>query len=93
MSTAAATSGTARWSMKVVDRTSVETLAPEARDVAFDLASRSNHPASRCLTSALGRLGARFSPAARVTELPGQGVEMVRDGVVVAGALGVGRGA
>lgn len=67
--------------LELVDRASVEGLAPEARDVAFDLASRSNHPASRCLTTALSRAGARFSPEARVTEHPGQGLELTRDGV------------
>ncbi|NMO21068.1 heavy metal translocating P-type ATPase [Pyxidicoccus fallax] len=67
--------------LELVDRASVEELAPEARDVAFDLASRSNHPASRCLTAALTRVGARFSPEARVTEHPGQGLELTRDGV------------
>lgn len=67
--------------LELVDRAAVESLAPEARDVAFDLTSRSNHPASRCLSAALARLGARFSPEARVTEHSGQGVELTRDGV------------
>jgi Cu2+-exporting ATPase len=67
--------------LELVDRASVEALAPEARDVAFDLTSRSNHPASRCLSAALARVGARFSAEARVTEHAGQGVELTRDGV------------
>ncbi|MCY1020977.1 heavy metal translocating P-type ATPase [Pyxidicoccus sp. MSG2] len=67
--------------LELVDRASVEVLAPEARDVAFDLTSRSNHPASRCLSVALARAGARFSAEARVTEHAGQGVELTRDGV------------
>ncbi|WP_164021334.1 heavy metal translocating P-type ATPase [Pyxidicoccus trucidator] len=67
--------------LELVDRASVEALAPEARDVAFDLTSRSNHPASRCLSAALARVGARFAPEARVTEHPGQGVELTREGV------------
>jgi Cu2+-exporting ATPase len=67
--------------LELVDRASVEGLEPAARDAAFDLASRSNHPASRCLTTALTRVGARFSPEARVTEHPGQGLELTRDGV------------
>ncbi|WP_164002642.1 heavy metal translocating P-type ATPase [Pyxidicoccus caerfyrddinensis] len=67
--------------LELVDRASVEALAPEARDVAFDLTSRSNHPASRCLSAALARVGARFSAEARVTEHAGQGVELTRDSV------------
>jgi Cu2+-exporting ATPase len=67
--------------LELVDRAAVDALTTEARDVAFDLTSRSNHPASRCLSAALARVGARFSPEARVTEHPGQGVELTRDGV------------
>ncbi|MBZ4416923.1 heavy metal translocating P-type ATPase [Myxococcus sp. RHSTA-1-4] len=67
--------------LELVDRASVEGLSPEARDVAFDMASRSNHPASRCLAAALNRVGARFSAESRVTEYPGQGLELIRDGV------------
>ncbi|MFY1829713.1 heavy metal translocating P-type ATPase [Myxococcus fulvus] len=67
--------------MELADRGVVESLDDEARDVAFNLASRSNHPVSRCLADALSRTGARFVPDARVTEHPGQGLEWVRDGV------------
>ncbi|NTX00842.1 heavy metal translocating P-type ATPase metal-binding domain-containing protein [Myxococcus sp. CA040A] len=67
--------------MELVDRASLDTLTEEARDVAFNLASRSNHPVSRCLSDSLSRMGARFVPEARVTEHPGQGLEWVRDGV------------
>ncbi|MCY1001829.1 heavy metal translocating P-type ATPase metal-binding domain-containing protein [Myxococcus sp. MISCRS1] len=67
--------------MELVDRSVVESLDDEARDVAFNLASRSNHPVSRCLAEALLRTGARFVPEARVIEHPGQGLEWMRDGV------------
>ncbi|QSQ24117.1 heavy metal translocating P-type ATPase [Pyxidicoccus parkwayensis] len=67
--------------LELVDRASVDALSSEARDVAFDLTSRSNHPASRCLSAALARVGARFNAEARVTEHSGQGVELTRDGV------------
>ncbi|MCP3057921.1 heavy metal translocating P-type ATPase metal-binding domain-containing protein [Myxococcus sp. K38C18041901] len=67
--------------MELADRSVVESLDDEARDVAFNLASRSNHPVSRCLAEALSRTGARFVPDARVTEHPGQGLEWVREGV------------
>ncbi|AKF83037.1 P-type ATPase [Myxococcus fulvus 124B02] len=67
--------------MELADRSVVESLDDEARDVAFNLASRSNHPVSRCLADALSRTGARFVPDARVSEHPGQGLEWVRGGV------------
>lgn len=67
--------------MELADRTSLDVLSDEERDVAFNLAARSNHPVSRCLSDALSRTGARFVPEARVTEHPGQGLEWMRDGV------------
>ncbi|WP_043712092.1 heavy metal translocating P-type ATPase [Corallococcus macrosporus] len=67
--------------LELVDRAAVTGLTPATRDVAFDLVSRSNHPASRCLAAALAREGARFNPEARVAERAGQGLEMVREGV------------
>ncbi|WIG98924.1 heavy metal translocating P-type ATPase metal-binding domain-containing protein [Myxococcus sp. SDU36] len=67
--------------LELVDRAAVAGLAPASRDLAFDLVSRSNHPASRCLAAALLREGARFNPEARVAELAGQGLELNRDGV------------
>jgi len=67
--------------MELADRTALDALTDEERDVAFNLASRSNHPVSRCLAGALSRTGARFIPDARVTEHPGQGLEWARDGV------------
>ncbi|QDE85117.1 heavy metal translocating P-type ATPase [Myxococcus xanthus] len=67
--------------LELVDRAAVAGLTPASRDIAFDLVSRSNHPASRCLAAALAREGARFNSEARVSELAGQGLELNRDGV------------
>ncbi|AKQ64489.1 Type cbb3 cytochrome oxidase biogenesis protein CcoI [Myxococcus hansupus] len=66
--------------LELVDAGAVSGLSPATRDIAFDLVSRSNHPASRCLSGALAREGARFTPEARVAEHPGQGLELLRDG-------------
>ena len=63
--------------LELVDREAARALAPEVRDVAFDMAARSNHPVSRCLTEELARAGARFSAGARVTEHPGLGLELL----------------
>ncbi len=68
--------------LELVERSAVGSLPPELKDVAFDLSSRSNHPVSRCLAAELARAGARFTPGAQVTEFPGEGVELVRDGDV-----------
>jgi Cu2+-exporting ATPase len=73
--------------LELVEREAVDGLAPESRDVAFDMAARSNHPVSRCLAAALSRAGARFSAGAQVTEHPGLGLELLRaDGVWRLGA-------
>ncbi len=73
--------------LELVEREAVDALAPEVRDVAFNMAARSNHPVSRCLAAALSRAGARFSASAQVTECPGQGLELLReDGVWRLGA-------
>lgn len=65
--------------LELVDRGAVDVLSPTLRDVAFNLAARSNHPASRCLATELARAGARFTPDAQVTEVPGAGLELVRE--------------
>jgi P-type Cu2+ transporter len=62
--------------LELVDPRSLEQLSDEARSAAFDLASRSNHPVSRCLAAALARSGARYSPEARVVETAGCGLKM-----------------
>lgn len=67
--------------LELVDRAAVAGLTPASRDIAFDLVSRSNHPASRCLAAALAREGARFNSEARVSELAGHGLELNREGV------------
>ncbi len=66
--------------LELSERGAVDALSPTLRDIAFDLAVRSNHPVSRCLATELARVGARFTPGAQVTEHPGQGLELVRDG-------------
>ncbi|MBF5045690.1 heavy metal translocating P-type ATPase [Aggregicoccus sp. 17bor-14] len=62
--------------LELVDPRCVEALSHEARDAAFDMVSRSNHPVSRCLAAALSRVGARYSAGARVVEVAGCGLEM-----------------
>lgn len=66
--------------LQLVDPGLLDTLSPELRDAAFDMASRSNHPVSRCLAEALERHGARFSADAVVEEVFGQGMQLIRDG-------------
>ncbi|HWV38017.1 MAG TPA: heavy metal translocating P-type ATPase metal-binding domain-containing protein, partial [Vulgatibacter sp.] len=66
--------------LQLVDPAIVHSLSPEARDAAFDMASRSNHPVSRCIAAVLSRAGARFSADAVVDEHPGLGLELRRDG-------------
>lgn len=58
----------------------LEALSREAIDAAFDMSARSNHPVSRCLGAVFERRGATFSPDARVAEIPGMGMELVREG-------------
>jgi Cu2+-exporting ATPase len=73
-------------------------LEPSLRDIAYDMTARSNHPVSRCLAEALAAEGARFSDGAEVTEEPGRGLRLVREGHEyrlgsAAFAAGVARGA
>lgn len=66
--------------LELASPAAVAALPPELRDAAYDLAARSNHPVSRCLAPALAAAGATLDPAARVEELPGQGLSLVRGG-------------
>lgn len=68
--------------LHLVNTKELRELEPSLRDAAFDMASRSNHPVSRCIADELHRRGARFQADAQVEEIPGQGMELVRDGVV-----------
>ncbi len=68
--------------LELLDRSVVERLPVEARDAAWDMSARSNHPVSRCLAQALAKAEARFSPDAQVRELPGKGLELLREGVL-----------
>jgi Cu2+-exporting ATPase len=67
--------------LELTDPATVTALAPEARDVAYNLACRSGHPVSACLAEALARAGARYASDLVVTEVAGQGVRGVRNGV------------
>ena len=67
--------------LELQDRSALDGLPIEARDIAYDLTARSNHPVSRALAGALAKADARFSPEARVRELPGKGLELERDAV------------
>ncbi|MBK7859899.1 MAG: heavy metal translocating P-type ATPase metal-binding domain-containing protein [Archangiaceae bacterium] len=49
-------------------------LTPEQRDAAYDLASRSAHPAAACIARELAARGARFDADRSTHEEPGQGV-------------------
>ena len=55
-------------------------LAPEVRDVAYGMATGSNHPVSRCLARALAGAGARVDEPLQAEEIPGRGLELLRDG-------------
>jgi Cu2+-exporting ATPase len=68
--------------LELVADGSLETLSPEARDVAYNLACRSSHPVSVCLAAALVRAGAGYEPTAVVAEVAGAGLESPRpDGI------------
>ncbi len=54
-------------------------LTEDARRALVDMVSRSSHPKSSALREALGAIG-EIEATARVTEHPGRGLEMTRDG-------------
>ena len=64
----------------MADPAALRSLPPDVRDLAYALAARSNHPVSRCLAAALSSAGARLEGSARVEEIPGHGLELLRDG-------------
>ena len=55
-----------------------QALPPALRELAYNLACRSSHPASRAIADVLADAGARFQPDAAVAEVPGQGLRWVR---------------
>lgn len=57
-------------------------LGADARDAAFNLSARSNHPVSTCLARALEGQGARYDAVAHVEEVEGQGLELRQGGAV-----------
>ncbi len=63
--------------LELVDAAQVDALAPSARDVAFNLAARSAHPVSQCVTRALAGQG-RYDVTAEVIEEPGRGMRWRR---------------
>ncbi len=58
----------------------LDALSPGQRAVLYDLVARSAHPKSGALRDALSARGATLDPEARVVEVPGRGLELVRDG-------------
>jgi Cu2+-exporting ATPase len=83
--------------LELVEPSVMATLSPIARDVAFNLAARSSHPVSGCVSRALEPRGARYDVTAQVVEVRGQGLEWRRaDGLWRLGrpswALAVGEG-
>jgi Cu2+-exporting ATPase len=66
--------------LELVGEAPLAGLTPLLRDAAYDMAARSNHPVSRCLAEWLAGQGARFSDGALVSEEPGRGLRMARDG-------------
>jgi len=53
-------------------------LGSETREVLYNLAARSAHPASLAIAEALDGRGPRFDPSARVVETPGRGLSWER---------------
>lgn len=68
--------------LQLADPAAVRSLPDALRDAAFDMASRSNHPVSRCIAGELAKCGARFSADAAVEETPGAGLSLLRDGTL-----------
>jgi Cu2+-exporting ATPase len=64
--------------LELVQPDALATQPTAVRHVLYNLAARSNHPASRCLARELERHGATYDDAAEVEEIPGQGLEWRR---------------
>ena len=64
--------------LELVDPAVASGLSPDVRDVAFNLAARSSHPVSGCVSRALLAEGARYDVTAAVVEVRGQGMEWRR---------------
>jgi len=58
----------------------LEQMDAKARHVLYNLASRSSHPVSICIASALEKREPVFEPEAEIKEVPGQGLEWQREG-------------
>ncbi len=68
--------------LELLERAPLEILAAADRDAAYEMVVRSNHPVSRCLAPVLATLGAQSVPHAQVTEVPGAGLLLERDGAI-----------
>jgi len=68
--------------LTLVDEGALDHLSEELRDALYDMVARSNHPVSRAIARALEKRSARYSAEANVHEVPGQGLELRRDGKV-----------
>lgn len=64
--------------LELIDPKAAKALAPDARDVAYNLAVRSSHPVSSALARAFESAGARYDASAKVREVPGRGMEWTR---------------
>jgi Cu2+-exporting ATPase len=62
------------------DDSAVAALPADARQVAYNLACRSGHPAAVCLARALERTGVSYDEAVLSTEAPGDGLACTIDG-------------
>jgi P-type Cu2+ transporter len=60
--------------LALTDIAAIARLSRPARDMAYNLASRSGHPVAACLARTLERAGAAFHPTLSVTEVAGQGL-------------------
>jgi Cu2+-exporting ATPase len=65
--------------LELLDPNAVRNWLPDLRDIAYNLAVRSAHPVSACLTRELERLDARYDATATVQESPGRGMEWQRE--------------
>ncbi len=64
--------------LELLDPEALGRLSATQRDVAYNLAARSAHPASACVAAALAGFDVRYDAAAEIAERPGRGVEWLR---------------
>ncbi|HTS79816.1 MAG TPA: heavy metal translocating P-type ATPase metal-binding domain-containing protein [Myxococcaceae bacterium] len=66
--------------LELVEPRAPARLEAQARDVAYAMTAGSNHPVARCLARALAGAGARAGEQLQAEELPGRGLELLREG-------------